>query len=306
LKNILDTASEAYYAGNPIMSDASFDVLASHFNYNALGSHVTNGIPHYYPLYSLQKVYEMEDAPLNSHYCVKTPKLDGAAVSALYVDGKYSLALTRGDGAKGLDITDKLQYLVPPSIRRKGIVQIAGEVVAPKDKENSRNFAAGSLNLKDIEEFKKRPLTFVLYDIRPNPYKTWTEAMDIYASIGFKTVLDSDLEQFPTDGIVFRINSMNEFKSLGYTAHHPRGAFAYKIQEKGEQTTLLDVIWQVGKSGVVSPVAILDPVLIEGAKVSKATLHNIEYINSLELEIGCQVEVIRSGKIIPRVVRRIG
>lgn len=71
-------------------------------------------------------------------------------------------------------------------------------------------------------------------------------------------------------------------------------------------TTLLDVVWQVGKSGVVSPVAILEPILIGDATVSKATLHNIEYIRDLDLEIGCQVEVIRSGEIIPRVVKRVG
>lgn len=93
---------------------------------------------------------------------------------------------------------------------------------------------------------------------------------------------------------------------MGFTAHHPRGAFALKEQKEGVITTLLDVVWQVGKSGVVSPVAILEPILIGDATVSKATLHNIEYIRDLDLEIGCQVEVIRSGEIIPRVVKRVG
>ena len=80
---------------------------------------------------------------------------------------------------------------------------------------------------------------------------------------------------------------------------------AFKIQKQGVETTLLDVVWQVGKSGVVSPVAVLDPVEIDGANVSRATLHNIQYINDLNLEIGCRVEVIRSGEIIPRIVRRV-
>ena len=78
-----------------------------------------------------------------------------------------------------------------------------------------------------------------------------------------------------------------------------------KERKQGETTTLLDVVWQVGKSGVVSPVAILEPVKIDGATIQKATLHNIKYIQDLNLEIGCQVEIIRSGDIIPRVVRRI-
>ena len=93
--------------------------------------------------------------------------------------------------------------------------------------------------------------------------------------LGFKTVLDFDTSSFPTDGEVYRINDMAEYKRLGYTSHHPRGAFAHKIQSKGVETTLLGVKWQVGKSGVVSPVALLDPVKIGGAVVGRATLHNI-------------------------------
>ena len=92
---------------------------------------------------------------------------------------------------------------------------------------------------------------------------------------------------------------------MGYTAHHPRGAFALKEKKDGVTTELLDVEWQVGKSGVVSPVAILRPIEVGDALVSRATLHNIEYIRSLNLEKGCSVEVIRSGEIIPRIVRRV-
>jgi DNA ligase (NAD+) len=92
---------------------------------------------------------------------------------------------------------------------------------------------------------------------------------------------------------------------MGFTSHHPRGAFALKEQKEGVVTTLLDVVWQVGKSGVVSPVAILEPVVVGEARVSRATLHNIEYIRELDLEIGCQVEVIRSGEIIPRIVKKV-
>ena len=95
------------------------------------------------------------------------------------------------------------------------------------------------------------------------------------------------------------------FNEKGYTSKHPRGAYALKEKEAGYATTLLDVLWQVGKSGVVSPVAVLEPVDIEGAIVEKATLHNMSYIEGLNLEIGCKVEVIRSGKIIPRVTRRL-
>ena len=129
--------------------------------------------------------------------------------------------------------------------------------------------------------------------------------MDHLARNGFEVITHFDSSGYPTDGEVFRVDNYEAFYKLGYTAHHPRGAFALKEQKDGVITELLDVVWQVGKSGVVSPVAILRPVEVGDALVSRATLHNIEYIRSLGLEIGCQVEVIRSGEIIPRIVRRV-
>lgn len=129
--------------------------------------------------------------------------------------------------------------------------------------------------------------------------------MDYLYSQGFQVVTEFDTTNYPTDGTVYRIEDNSEYERLGCTSHHPRGAFALKTQKDGVPTKLLDVVWQVGKSGVVSPVAILEPVLIGDALVSKATLHNIEYIRGLDLEIGCTVEVIRSGEIIPRILRRL-
>jgi DNA ligase (NAD+) len=110
---------------------------------------------------------------------------------------------------------------------------------------------------------------------------------------------------FPEDGRVFRVNYNPRFYELGFTSHHPRGAYALKTREEGVVTTLLDVIWQTGKSGKVTPVAILEPVEIEEAKISRATLNNMAYIEELNLEIGCKVEVIRAGKIIPCIVSRV-
>ena len=111
--------------------------------------------------------------------------------------------------------------------------------------------------------------------------------------------------RFVLSHVDLNLNVYENFEKMGYTAHHPRGAFALKEQKEGVVTKLLDVKWQVGKSGVLSPVAILEPVIIGDAEVSRATLHNIEYIQGLGLEIGCSVEVIRSGEIIPRILRRV-
>jgi NAD-dependent DNA ligase len=304
MKEFLDNASSAYYEGNPTISDEEFDRLASVYNYNSVGYVVTDGIPHLYKMYSLQKFFSLVDAPDLSGY-ISTPKLDGAAVSIVYVNGQLAIALTRGDGELGRDITDKMRLLVPNSIPLQATVQITGEVVCPSSVPNSRNLAAGSLNLKDLEEFRTRPLTFVAYGLQGSSIFTWSGAMKYLKAQGFQTVNSFDSSMYPTDGIVYRVDDNQKFDSLGYTSHHPRGAFALKEQKEGVVTTLLDVVWQVGKSGAISPVAILEPVMIGSAMVGRATLHNIQYIRDLNLEIGCQVEVIRSGEIIPRVVRRV-
>ena len=307
MQHFLEKASAMYYSGTPILSDAEFDALARLYNYDTVGHTVTDGIPHLYKMYSLQKVFDLNAVESGTSPMVRTPKLDGAAVSLQYVNGHIAQALTRGDGNLGRDITLKLEELVPNVISIKGKIQITGEVVAPDTIPNARNFAAGSLNLKDLMEFRSRFIDKrkVAYDIQGVEYERLTNAMDHLAQNGFEVITHFDATGYPTDGEVFRVDNYDAFYKLGYTAHHPRGAFALKEQKDGVITELLDVVWQVGKSGVVSPVAILRPVEVGDALVSRATLHNIEYIRSLNLEIGCSVEVIRSGEIIPRIVRRV-
>lgn len=308
MKAFLDRASTLYYEGTPLLSDAEFDLLADRHNYTRVGYAVTDAVPHTHQMYSLQKCFDLTKAPVDINDCIVTPKLDGAAVSILYINGEIELALTRGDGICGRDITDKMKHLVPNFIKYKGVLQITGEVVAPSSIPNSRNFASGSLGLKGLsglDEFIKRPLVFVAYD-SSNSYTNYTEEMNWLGDVcSFNIVTKFISKDFPTDGQVFRLDDNVKFRELGYTAKHPRGAFALKEQQAGVYTTLEAVQWQVGKSGVVSPVAILEPVLIGDANVSRATLHNIQYIRELNLEIGCQVEVIRSGEIIPRIVRRV-
>lgn len=306
MKEFLDKCSEAYYAGNPIISDAAFDILCAECSYDPVG-YMDGDVPHEFPMYSLQKVYEGDTPPQLSSVVV-SPKLDGAAVALYYVEGHFAYALTRGDGKKGKDITENIRMLdIPKTITSsKKLLQITGEIVAPKTLPNARNYAAGALGLKDSKEFQERDLTFVAYGVKPyNIDGYWSETMIQLRLQGFNTVLDRDWSEFPQDGKVFREDYYQDFDSRGHTSHHPRGAYAFKERQTGVVTTLEDVIWQVGKSGVVAPVAILKPVLIGEATVSRATLHNIQYINDLGLELGCSVEVIRSGEIIPRVVRRV-
>jgi len=318
IEKLLERASKAYYEGSPIMHDWEFDALESRAQINKVGYKTKDGVKHMHRLYSLQKIFEGEKFPITNTDLVETPKLDGACVSLLYKEGYLTQALTRGDGIVGVDITDKIfsSDIVPNECENISLewnpddtwVQVTGEVVAPKSKQNSRNYAAGALNLKDNKEFISRDLTFVAYDVKwdnpPSGRTEWTyeNDMDMLTIFGFNTVIDSEWQEFPHDGRVFRINNTQEFEKMGYTSHHPRGAFALKQQQETKQTILKDVEWQVGKSGQVSPVAILEPVNIGGAIVRRATLHNIAFIEDLGLEIGCEVEIIRSGEIIPRIV----
>ena len=321
-KELLDKASKAYFEGSPFLSDEEFDTLAKKEDYERVGYNPDARMLHMFPLYSLQKVFEGENTPpIYKSKVIETPKLDGAAISIQYRNGKLSSVITRGDGKAGIEVTDKFlnnsivpQKLYPEYtfagntghyIKNQGLLQVTGEIVAPKEIPNARNYAAGALNLKDVEEFKRRNLTFIAYNIEPNISSTYEGDMSHLEYSGFNTAIDSEWDEFPTDGKVFRVNDNTEYLSLGFTSHHPRGAYALKTREEGIETTLLDVIWQTGKSGKVTPVAILEPIEIDDAIISRATLNNIAYIKSLNLEIGCRVKVIRAGKIIPRVIERV-
>jgi DNA ligase (NAD+) len=312
LIEFLDKASEAYYSGKPIINDSQFDNLADLCDYKKVGATATGQTAkHYKPMFSLQKHYEDEDKarPLTEVKDLNVSlKLDGAAISLLYVGGKLVQALTRGNGVEGQLITDKLlaTNLVPHTITCLAITQVTGEIVAPSHVENSRNYAAGSLNLKDVEEFKTRAIVFFAHGIYPAWGETYVDDMRFLTKLGFQTVLESDLDKiYPSDGIVFRINNNKLFEEYGYTSKHPRGAFALKARAEYVETTLLDVEWQVGKSGKVTPVAILEPVMIGDAQVSRATLNNPGFIEALGLELGDRVAVIRAGEIIPCVLHKV-
>ena len=312
LEQYLNVASRAYYAGNPIISDAQFDQLAESIGYNAVGAKQHGNVEkHVYQMYSLQKYYEDEDQkrPLEGYRDVAISiKLDGAAISLLYVDGNLVRGLTRGDGVEGQLITDKLlaTKLVPHTIPVMGVVQVTGEVVAPINIENARNYAAGALNLKSVDEFKTRAIGFFAYGVQPSLSSKFTEDLDQLRSFGFSVINEPDLDKiYPCDGVVFRINDNKTFYELGYTAKHPRGAYARKERAQHVETKLLDVEWQVGKSGKVTPVAILEPVYIGDALVSRATLNNPGFIEMLDLQIGDTVAVIRSGEIIPCILHKV-
>lgn len=307
--------SKKYYEGNPVISDDEFDHLAEIHGFTDVGHSVQDGVAHLHRMYSLQKVYIGEGKIPFVGDVIETPKLDGAAVSLLFFKGKLIRLLTRGDGKRGQDISHLIPGLPIPTdmsdwpTHYQDFIQIDGEIVAPKNVPNARNYASGALGLDSVEEVSNRDLCFFAYAVHPSVYYTYETDMCALDHIGIPTIIGADkhglLEAYPTDGLVVRLNDNKKYEQMGYTSHHPRGAYALKERKAGLVTTLKDVIWQVGRTGAITPVAILEPVNIDGAVVSRATLHNIKEIRNKNLEIGCKVEVARMGEIIPGVVRRV-
>lgn len=315
VKNFIKRCQDAYYSGMSIISDAEYDALVKRFPLeDEIGP--KGDIPHLFRMFSLDKKYPNrgDELPFEG---IETPKIDGCAISLLYIEGKFVQALSRGNGILGNDVTDNIQLLnIPKVIRQKVPTQITGEVHITKEVENKRNYASGAVNLKEPSEFFTRivegGLVFTAYSVQCETEKvglsgSYCGDMLILQDEGFLTCLniDTKVDWFPTDGIVVRMDSNNAFNAAGWTNKFPRGAYAIKEDEEGEITTLLSVTWQVGSSGKVTPVGHFEPVVIDDATITKATLNNVDYIESLDLEIGCMIRVIRSGGVIPRIVERV-
>ena len=312
ITEFLDRANKAYFDGNPVIPDSVFDALAASVGYSRLGNPVESAkVKHTFPMWSLQKHYEDEGvAPLAGISDVSaSPKLDGAALALLYVDGHLVRATTRGDGVEGQDVTEKFlgSKLVPQTVDGLGnVAQVVGEVCAPKHIENARNYAAGALNLKDTAEFRTRAVEFFAYGIEPSQFPTYSEDMKWLKRLGFNTVKDPELHNiYPCDGIVYRVNNNKLFKEMGYTAKHPKGAYALKERQEAVETQILAVEWQVNRTGRVTPVAILEPIKIGDAVISRATLNNVAFIEALGIEIGDTVAVQRAGMIIPQIMHKV-
>jgi DNA ligase (NAD+) len=188
---------------------------------------------------------------------------------------------------------------------------------------NPRNVASGSLKLKDSAEVAKRPLDITLYHVLGDnlSYKTHVECIEAAQSWGLKTAdttevcrgIDEVLQflekwdkkrhdlGFDTDGVVIKVNSLAQQEELGYTAKVPRWAIAYKFQTESATTRLLDITYQVGRTGAITPVAELEPVFIMGTTVKRASLHNANEIERLDVRVGDMVFVEKGGEIIPKI-----
>ena len=271
------------------------------------------------------------------------PKFDGASLNLIYKNGILKQAITRGDGEIGEDVTQNAMTIqsIPLEIAEKSLIEIRGEVVIKKSDfeainierlknsestfANPRNAAAGSLRQLDSSITSKRKLFFNAWGVGQNSlnFEKTSQMMDYIFSLGFvKTPMQTlvknidDIKKlyenmikkrdtFPMllDGMVIKIDDITTQQDLGFTQKFPRWSCAYKFPAVEKTTKLKDIILQVGRTGVVTPVAIVEPVLIEGANVERATLHNFDEIQRLDLKIGDEIIIIRSGDVIPKITK---
>jgi DNA ligase (NAD+) len=271
------------------------------------------------------------------------PKFDGASLNLIYENGVLKQAITRGDGSIGEDVTSNVKTIasIPLSIDYRGLIEIRGEVVIKKDDfeainiqrladneppfANPRNAAAGSLRQLDSSVTAKRKLFFQLWGIGANSleFETYSMLLEFIYSLGFskpplfkicrtfkeiqeiynEILKARDSLSMGLDGMVIKVDNLLFQDDLGYTVKYPKWSCAYKFPAVEKTTILRDIVLQVGRTGAVTPVAIVEPTLIDGSTVGRATLHNFDEIERLDLKIGDSVIIIKSGDIIPKITK---
>ena len=289
----------------------------------------------------LKRVSKVIDLDKTLFVC--EPKFDGASLNLIYENGILKQAITRGDGIIGEDVTHNAKTIssIPMTINYPGLIEIRGEVVIKKDDfetineqrklnneptfANPRNAAAGSLRQLDSKITAKRKLFFQAWGVGSNSLecasysamldfiykmgfakppifelcKTKNEIQDVYNKI---VDMRNDIPM-GLDGMVIKVDNLLFQDDLGYTVKYPRWSCAYKFQAVEKTTKVVDIINQVGRTGAITPVAIVDATLIDGSTVARATLHNYDEIERLGLKINDSVIIIKSGDIIPKITK---
>lgn len=289
-------------------------------------------------------IHRMKKEASSSFTFVLEPKIDGAAVSLIYEEGKLAEAVTRGDGYQGEDVLHTIKTIrtLPLLIRHKERLVVRGEVFLSKSNferinkmraeeglplfANPRNAAAGTMKLLDPNVASERSLDIYIYALdvgrvfdehykdlsflkelgfKVNPMvKHVSDTNEIFKYIGY---LENQREKldYEIDGAVVKVNEYVVREELGNTNKSPRWAVAYKFPAEYARTKLIDVSFQVGRTGVITPVGIFEPVRVAGSTVSRATLHNEDEIKRLGIKIGDYVFIEKSGDVIPKVINVI-
>lgn len=268
-------------------------------------------------------------------------KIDGLSLSLKYKYGKLIRGVTRGDGTTGEDITHNVKVIasIPLELEEKIDLEVRGEIFMHKhtleklNKEralngekllaNTRNAASGSVRQLDPEIAKKRELDCFLYHVPITEMDTHFETLKYMEKLGFKTNPETEVMNniqevisfikkweekretlsYEIDGIVIKVNNFKIQEKLGMTAKYPKWAIAYKFKAIEIETKILDIIFTVGRTGQVTPNAVLEPVRVAGSVVSRTTLHNEEYVINKDIKIGDTVLIRKAGDVIPEVVR---
>lgn len=291
---------------------------------------------HGHEMLSLAKTKDIDEvnAFLNGGEFLAMCKMDGLTCSLRYENGHLVSAETRGDGFVGEDITHNAMVIrsIPKHIDYKETLVVDGEIISTyinfeqfsKDYKNPRNFAAGSIRLLDSAECEIRGLDFVVWDVIEGfkEHGLLNVKLECVGRLGFtivpngvysnfnETVLEqvkhwAVLNSYPIDGVVIKFNDVGYGKFLGKTAHHFNNAIAYKFFDETAVTTLKDIKWTMGRTGVLTPVAILEPIEMDGATIERASLHNISVMTEIMGGAfkGQKVEIYRANMIIPQILR---
>ena len=268
-------------------------------------------------------------------------KMDGLAVELTYENGVLVLGATRGDGKVGEDVTENIKTVssIPLKLKKNIDVIVRGEVFLSKKEfekinknqeklgkkiyANPRNVAAGSVRQLDSKVTAARNLSFFAYGVVDSETKTHKEEHKLLRDLGFAVEVNDKYAKdesevfkyheewskkreklnYEVDGVVIRVNSNDLFNQLGVVGKAPRGSVAYKFSPKEAITQVIDIKVQVGRTGVLTPVAVLRPVNLHGVTISHATLHNYDEIKRLGLKIGDTVVVSRAGDVIPKILK---
>ena len=288
-------------------------------------------VTHSKPMLSAAKTKDVDEIKkfVGNNEFYASYKLDGLTLVCIYESGKFKQAITRGTGLVGEDVTEQAKMIsnLPTTIPYGGYLELRGECVVSWDNfhkinttlenpySHPRNLAAGSLRNLDTNITKARNLSYVVFECVNGCDKDHKLAqLDWVNNLGFTTVdfcgatvercieiMKPEDYRYPVDGLIFEYCSNTYSKSLVSTSHHEGCRMALKWADSTYETVLRDVIWDVGRSGVISPVAVFDEIDLDGALTTKATLHNLSVIENLELGIGDVIAVYRSNMVIPKI-----
>lgn len=286
-------------------------------------------------------VFKMqEEYGENIEFTVET-KIDGLSVSLEYENGVLVKGSTRGDGFVGEDVTENLKMVngIPEKLFTKETFEVRGEVYLPRKEfesinrkleesgkqilANPRNAAAGTLRQLDSKLVKQRNLSIFVFNLQKGKqFVTHSESIEYIKSVGIKTIeyikvcvgIEEVLNEikkignlrdklpYDIDGAVVKVNNLKIREEVGTTAKVPKWAVAYKYPPEQKETKLVDIKMQVGRTGQVTPMAILTPVRLAGSLISKTTLHNFDYVKQKDIKIGDTVVIQKAGDVIPEVI----